>query len=140
MALLTEGKIFGDTQCFMYSIEWQKRGLPHMHLLLWLKEKLRSNQIDDIISAELPDPNTDKQLHTTIVNNMMHGPYGSYNPSSPCMKDGKCSKQYPRMLLKKTQTNDNGFPLYRRRAPGDGGRTTTIRIRGSTEETVINNS
>lgn len=140
VALLTKGKIFGDTQCFMYSIEWQKRGLPHVHLLLWLKEKLRPNQIDDNISAELPDPNTDKQLYTTIVKNMIHGPCGSYNPSSPCMKDGKCTKQYPRMLLKETQTNDNGYPLYRRRAPEDGGRTTTMKLRGSTEETVINNS
>ncbi|GFT92961.1 helitron_like_N domain-containing protein [Trichonephila clavipes] len=49
VALLTKGKIFGDMKCFMYSIEWQKRGLPYGYLLLWLMEKLCPNQIDEII-------------------------------------------------------------------------------------------
>ena len=31
--VLTAGNIFGPVQCYMYSIEWQKRGLPHVHLL-----------------------------------------------------------------------------------------------------------
>ncbi|GFY20902.1 helitron_like_N domain-containing protein [Trichonephila clavipes] len=34
IALLTKSKIFSDMKCFMYSIEGQKRGLPHVHLLL----------------------------------------------------------------------------------------------------------
>ena len=31
-----KGGIFGKTQCWLYSIEFQKRGLPHVHLLVWL--------------------------------------------------------------------------------------------------------
>ena len=27
--------VFGKPQAWLYSIEWQKRGLPHCHLLLW---------------------------------------------------------------------------------------------------------
>lgn len=34
VSLITKGKIYGKTQCFMYSIEWQKRGLPHVHILV----------------------------------------------------------------------------------------------------------
>lgn len=72
MGVITKGKVFGDVQCYMYSIEWQKRGLPHVHILIWLKEKLRSTQIDNLISAEIPDPTEDKELHDTVVKNMMH--------------------------------------------------------------------
>lgn len=60
VALLIKGKIFGNMKCFSYSIEWKKRGLPHVHLLLWLMEKLRSIQIDEVISAEIPNPETDR--------------------------------------------------------------------------------
>lgn len=130
VSLLTKRQIFGETQCFMYSTEWQKRGLPHVHLLLWLKEKLRPNQIDDIISAEISDANIDNKLNDTVVKNMIHGLCGALNMTSPCMKDGKCTKKYPRALLKDTQTSENGYPLYRRRAPRDGGRTATTRLRG----------
>lgn len=104
MALLTKGHVFSEAQCFMYSIEWQKRGLPDVHLLLWLKEKLRSHQIDDLISAELPDPNVDKPLYDTITKRMIHGPCGALNSLWPCMKR-KCTKKYPRALLRDTQTN-----------------------------------
>lgn len=111
VALLTKGQVFGEMQCFMYSIEWQKRGLPHVHQLLWLKEKLRPNQIDEIVSAELPDPNEDKKLYDTITKCMIHGPCGVMNPTASCMKDGKCTKKYACALIKDTQTNENGYPL-----------------------------
>ena len=62
VSLVTKAQIFGQVQCFMYTIEWQKRGLPHAHILLWIKNKIHPNQIDSIISAELPDPQTDPEL------------------------------------------------------------------------------
>ncbi|GJU71919.1 DNA helicase PIF1, ATP-dependent [Tanacetum coccineum] len=56
---LTKNDIFGETQALVYVIEFQKRGLPHAHILLWLEEHCKCttpSQIDDIISAELPSP------------------------------------------------------------------------------------
>ena len=85
VVLLIKGKIFGVMKCFMHSIEWQKRGLPHVHLLLWLTEKLRPNQIDKVKSADIPNPDSDRKLYDTIHKNMIHGPCGALNPSSPCM-------------------------------------------------------
>ncbi|GFR09133.1 uncharacterized protein TNCT_643081 [Trichonephila clavata] len=71
---------------------------------------------------------------------MIHGPCGALNPSSPCMKEGKCTKNYPRALLKDTRTNDKGYHLYRRRAPEDGGRTITQKTRGGMQEILVDNS
>lgn len=53
------------------------------------------------------------------------------------MKDGRCSKKYPRQLIKETQTGDDGYPKYRRRGPEDGGYTVKLSVRG--EEIEIDN-
>lgn len=60
---------------------------------------------------------------------MIHGPCGVMNPNSPCMKDKKCSTRYPREFIQKTQTGLDGYPLYRRRNPDDGGQTITKVLR-----------
>jgi len=36
---VTKGKIFGNVLAYAYSIEFQKRGLPHIHLLLTLQPR-----------------------------------------------------------------------------------------------------
>uniref|UniRef100_UPI00358FC200 uncharacterized protein n=1 Tax=Myxine glutinosa TaxID=7769 RepID=UPI00358FC200 len=110
----------------MYTIEWQKRGLPHAHILIWLSSKMRANQIDSIISAEFPDPTNDKDLFEIVKAQMVHGPCGSLNYNAPWMKDRKCTKRFPRQFLKETQTGEDGYPSYRRRRPEDGGVQTKI--------------
>ena len=141
MHIITKRHAFGPTRCWMYSIEWKKRGLPHAHILIWLKDKIKSDQIDSVISAELPDPQQDPQLFEIIIKNMVHGPCGSVNRNSPCMKDGKCTKKYPRQLLHDTQTGEDGYPLYRRRRPEDGGIKAKInmKISNSIQEIEIDN-
>lgn len=127
--VIIKNNIYGECRCWMYSIEWQKRGLPHAHILIWLKDKIVPNQIDTIISAELPDPQIDPRLFEIVEKNMIHGPCGSLNRNSPCMKDGKCTKQYPRNFSRDTQAGRDGYPQYRRRSPEEGGQKTTIKIR-----------
>ncbi|XP_063903766.1 uncharacterized protein LOC135123203 [Zophobas morio] len=109
----------------MYSVEWQKRGLPHIHILLWLEQRISAVNIDNVICAEIPDPQKDPILYKIIKTNMIHGPCGNLR-KFPCMKGGCCSKKYPRILLKETQTGDDGYPKYRRRGPADGGFTVEI--------------
>ncbi|GJS01305.1 retrotransposon protein, putative, ty1-copia subclass [Tanacetum coccineum] len=59
---LTKNKIFGESRAVVYVIKFQKRGLPHAHILLWLEDHCKCRtpgEIDDIISAELPSPMDD---------------------------------------------------------------------------------
>ncbi len=85
VAFTTKQHIFGPTICHMYTIEWQKGGLPHTHMLSWLKDKIHSNSIDDIISAELPDLAKDPDLFKVIKTQMVHWPCGPFIRKSPCM-------------------------------------------------------
>ncbi|GFR18213.1 helitron_like_N domain-containing protein [Trichonephila clavata] len=57
---------------------------------------------------------------TILSQKMIHGPCGSLNNNSLCVSDGKCTKKYPRDLLAETITDNDGYPLYRRRSTEDG--------------------
>ncbi|RVE41066.1 hypothetical protein evm_014285 [Chilo suppressalis] len=128
MDFIVKHRVFGETRCWMYSVEWQKRGLPHAHILIWLVERIRPNEIDNVISAEIPDNNEDPLLHKVITKNMIHGPCGILNPISPCMVEGKCSKRYPKQLVAETITGNDGYPLYRRRSIDDNGKSTIVKV------------
>ncbi|XP_073821564.1 uncharacterized protein [Musca autumnalis] len=138
MDFIVKHRVFGETRCWMYSVEWQKRGLPHAHILIWLIEKIRPNEIDDVISAEIPDESEDPDLHEVVTKNMIHGPCGSLNINSPCMVDGKCSKRFPRPLVAETITGNDGYPLYRRRSTSDNGRSTMVKV--NQQDIEIDNS
>ncbi|XP_076251520.1 uncharacterized protein LOC143190840 [Rhynchophorus ferrugineus] len=128
MNFIVKHNVFGETRCWMYSVEWQKRGLPHAHILIWLVEKIRPNEVDAVISAEIPNVQVDPGLHEVVIKNMIHGPCGTLNQNSPCMMDGKCSKRYPRTLISETITGNDGYPLYRRRSTADNGKSTIVKL------------
>ncbi|XP_057739820.1 uncharacterized protein LOC130956895 [Arachis stenosperma] len=118
---LKEGVFFGPLNAGMYTIEFQKRGLPHAHMLLWLNREsnLQSVEIvDEFICAELPNPQKFPSLYNVVTKYMIHGPCGLLRPSSPCMKDGKCSKFYPKRFVDQTSFDEDGYPIYRRRNMG----------------------
>ncbi|XP_072084297.1 uncharacterized protein [Arachis hypogaea] len=45
---------------------------------------------------------------------MVHGPCDPYNKNSPCMKNGSCSKFYPKEFRQRTLIDEVGFSKYRR--------------------------
>ena len=92
---------YGEVAGFVYTIEFQKRGLPHMHLLIFLEEqdKIRTvEQVDAIISAQLPDPNVHPQLHSAISKCMLHGPCSPQR----CIENNVCKKCFPKAFIAQT--------------------------------------
>lgn len=77
-----------------------------------------TTEIDKFISAEVPDKELDPYLYEVISESMIHGPCGDANPKSVCMKNGKCSKFFPRPFSASTKVNDDGYPLYKRSQDG----------------------
>jgi hypothetical protein len=113
--------IFGHAVAYVYTIEFQKRGLPHLHCLIFLKEPhklLTPEDINSCICAEWPDPATQPLLFESVKAHMVHGPCGTLNPLSPCMVDGKCSKNYLKDWQEFTTMDGNGYPLYGQRNDG----------------------
>ncbi|CAN1187173.1 ATP-dependent DNA helicase PIF1 [Linum perenne] len=111
---------FGNPDLFI-TFTFQKRGLPHVHILLWLCQESKISepwQIDEAISAELPDPSIDPQGFSAVTRFMVHGPCGEDRPNSPCMEFGQCKKKFPKTFCSETTYDDNGYVTYKRRDTG----------------------
>ncbi|KAM0831843.1 hypothetical protein ACQ4PT_065277 [Festuca glaucescens] len=81
-----DGTTFGPIDAYLYVVEFQKRGLPHTHTLIWLKIDTRDPtpaMIDQYISAEIPDYAVDPLGYALVEEFMIHGPCGELNPDSP---------------------------------------------------------
>nr|GEV35950.1 helicase [Tanacetum cinerariifolium] len=102
----------------VYVIEFQKRGLPHAHILLWLEERFKCttpDEINNIISAELPSPAEDLDGYKVVSEYMLHEPYGKDAKYVRCTTEGKCSKHYPKMLLAEAVIDKDKYPIYHRK-------------------------
>ncbi|XP_015262359.1 PREDICTED: uncharacterized protein LOC107106689 [Gekko japonicus] len=118
---ITRKHIFGVIVAHVHVIEFHKRGLPHAHILFILKKEDRpetAEHIDKIICAELPDRELYPTLHAPVLKHMVHGTCGKTHLNSPCMKDEKCTKDYPKSYRTSTTAKKGGYPIYRRRTSG----------------------
>lgn len=79
----------------MDTLEFQKRRLPHAHIItfLHLSNKYPTpGDIDKIIGGEISNPLKEPRSYNLVKNHMVYGPCDLDNRNSPCMKDDKCSK------------------------------------------------
>ena len=116
--------ILGEIAAFLYTIEFQKRGLPHAHIIVFLKPhaKLRTpDQVDSLMSSEFPDPEDNPDypdLLDLIKRFMVHGPCGNLTPNAPCMKDGKCTRGFPKPFRERTTITDDSYARTKRSDTG----------------------
>ncbi|XP_071704334.1 uncharacterized protein [Rutidosis leptorrhynchoides] len=122
MNQIKKEKLFGKLQGHLYVIEFQKRGLPHAHICIFIdkEDKIPNPEdIDKFICAEIPNKEDDPELYTLVQDFMMHGPCGPKHLSCPCMVNKECSKRFPKDFTDKTHFDKEGYPLYRRRDDGN---------------------
>lgn len=103
LADVTVHGIFGKSIAHAYTIEFQKRGLPHAHILVTLQSEAKfttAEQIDKFVQAEIPDPVKNPRLHQIVIKCMLHGPCGNLRPNAACMESGECKKSFPRSSMR----------------------------------------
>ena len=103
-------RVLGNINAFLYTIEFQKHGLPHAHIIVFLKPhaKLCSPEdIDSLMSSEFPEDNP--ELLDLIKKFMVHRPCSNQNPNSPCMVNGECSKSFPKPFIEKTTVTEDSY-------------------------------
>ena len=118
--------VLGRQKAMVHVIEFQKRGLPHAHILIILSHEDKPStieSIDKLVHAEIPDIEIQPRLYEMVRKHMVHGPCGLQNLSSPCMENNLCSKGFPKDFATETVANLGGYPRYKRR---DNGRSAKV--------------
>ena len=94
---MKEENPFGVIVAHVSVIEFQKRGLPHAHIILFLDDRAKHNiqnpeYVDEIISAEIP-PLSDPVLRLAVLKHMIHKPCTKIS-TAPCIRDVRCSEGF----------------------------------------------
>ena len=111
----------GKSVACVWTIEFQKCGLPHMHMIIFLHsdDKMHTPEdVDTLLSAEFPDEEAEPELFELVKKFMVHTPCGAINPDAPCMRDGKCSKGFPKPFREATTINEDSYANLRRHDTG----------------------
>lgn len=125
---ITKNGFLGNCVAHIHTIEFQKRGLPHMHLLIIVAEDSRVKEpadVDNVIRAEFPDPNVEPLLYEKVLKYMVHSCGARCQDSK-----GKCSKRFPKAFCSTTSMTEETYCTYKRRDDGRRHR----RSPNSTEE------
>ena len=100
--------IFGGHVASVWTVEFQKRGLPDVHLIFFLKSEHKLRSPDDfvkMIRADIPDPELEPRLHELVAANMMH----TCNKKRCLDERGKCNKNFPKPYIERTTMAENGY-------------------------------
>lgn len=113
--LIMKKCVLGKAVAQVHTIEYQKRGLPHMHLLIILDEnsKFRTPEdVDKAVSAELPDPTSNPEFFALVSSTMYH-----HCRKGRCFTEDspKCAKGFPKPYREATTFTEDSYISYRRR-------------------------
>ena len=72
---ICKNHVLGSPLAHVYTIEFQKLGLPHVHILIILAEHDKPRtpaDYDNIVSAEIPDPDLKPRLYSIVKRCIVH--------------------------------------------------------------------
>ncbi|KAK8942878.1 hypothetical protein KSP39_PZI009132 [Platanthera zijinensis] len=110
--------VLGRVIAHVHVVEFQKRGLPHAHMLFIFREQDKLTTPEDydcVVRAEIPIQAEEPELYNAVLRHMLHGPCGRLRPNAQCMKNNVCKKGFPKPFMTATTHGLDSYPLYRRR-------------------------
>ena len=110
----------GPTQALLFTVEWQKRGLPHIHSL-WkfhtsetVEEKLAR------VNAEVSRDDLTDEDRALINRFMTHNCTAlCRSPETSQCGQQRCRRGFPQPIAESNSLDDKGIPIHRRRQPED---------------------
>lgn len=118
---IVEKQIFGKVKALVWVVEFQKRGLPHSHILIILEDEFKLDsieKIDKIVWAEIPDKELFPTLHERVINHMIHVPCNTKFRKCKKSNGYQCNKRFPKEFRNSTVFNEDSYPFYKRRNTG----------------------
>lgn len=115
MKILKSSAILGTIKGYLYRYEYQNRGLPHVHILLWTDLDLEDPAVlDQYVTCELPpDDESESSAHWRTLAEK----FQLHNHSSRCgfPTTGYCSYNYPQPIIPVTVPGGRRIHLRRRK-------------------------
>ncbi|XP_053596138.1 uncharacterized protein LOC128668015 [Microplitis demolitor] len=114
--MIIKDNVFGEVIAFNWVIEFQKRTLPHLHMLITLKHDFKiktTDKVEQFVSAVIPNKTKKPTVYNIVTKSLLHGPCGDW-----CIVNEKCSKNFPKEFRNETTMDDNVYPYYRRKDKG----------------------
>ncbi len=138
--------VLGIAVAKLYVIEFQKRGLPHAHILIFLDRNSNPKSpeaVNRVVTSEVPDPVLNKALHDLVKRHMIHTvcdpQHAAYNPdeSHRCHnKYGECCKKFPYALNEETYIPSNKYAQTKRTGKAQGGFVFNWKKKDGTEAEI----
>ncbi|XP_032445815.1 uncharacterized protein LOC116736996 [Xiphophorus hellerii] len=108
--ILSPAQPIGPVEDYFYRVEFQARGSPHIHAVIWIKDAPEMEDpsccgevikfIDRYISCQLPDETRDPELHKIVTDVQMH----SKKHSKSCKKGNvECRFGFPKLPMEHTR-------------------------------------
>jgi len=118
---IMQNQFFGKALGYVYTVGYQKRGLPHTHSIIFLDRCAHlatPEAVNALLSTEFPHKIHNRRLYDLVIQHMTHGPCGG-TFKCPCMNaDGLCTKGFPKSFQEETVFTGDSYVKTQRRQTG----------------------
>uniref|UniRef100_A0AC34GIH7 Helitron helicase-like domain-containing protein n=1 Tax=Panagrolaimus sp. ES5 TaxID=591445 RepID=A0AC34GIH7_9BILA len=131
---------FGKVQAYHVVMEFQKRGMPHLHILLIMENEITVENVDNYISARIPEqPAKDddspgalqqREYYDMVMKHMLH----ICHKNSACQVNGRCTKGFKKPFSCTTVIHSHKPPDYQRLKPQSAADKNSCETENSAEK------